>query len=965
MPDDEPKVTPEVALQTKWLKDFEAKFELSAANLEMMDQRKAGQAAIQTLEAEKAGIRAALMDIEVKVKGGPLGVGGKKMKLLEGEGDYTKEIDTVHHGKEMKEAMSPEQLNIVKAQLDKIADVSAQLAGNPYYDAGERPPMIDAPDRPKGMDDIAYDKLFSDYTAQCAAQEKEWAAKVAECERHVTEDLWTPMVRAGVIPENLVPQKHSEVAQLFENSAAAYDERLDEYAADLTDADLLQQKFDLGFKVGKSVLKFAGSLNDFAGAVGGDGVADGVEVASDVFEYMDIALTLGEGVAKAVITDKDYIGVGLAMADAAVATIGKAGGEDKTCSIVGSVIANGARSVRVGRALKEDPVNYEAAFLIVVDGVSSELSKNDPEEGGGLMSDIGSGLSASASAVFQSKGIATMIKKGEPPLVIFAAIMSAGTELGGYALTQAGVIEDEEEDDGDEGADLEGASKDISAGLSAMKDKFDPAKLEAIDDRSKEVDVVVAERMKEAAEEAAAAEKAQFDMHLAMGFPLATNDQEAAEIAEFERINSIEYLIAMQKKNEATFAMCEEIKDKGMDFVEKLFPPAALVSACITLALTIKSAIEQTQEMIMWRENVADAMTAVSPQVDAMLNRSGLQTKQAMQQNVQAALEAARVVAEVLKLTPGAPAAPIVEASVGAIEAGIELADLIYTEVQLNNAWKIYQKAQAQPDDRYLARQALRENPTLSKYAMAYGSLNGDPIAVEGMRRCGLNKQVLANPDSNVSKVVTFLESKYPDDPVLLRANPPGDKWYPGSIELKGASWMLFYQAGIAEADLDPAGDTSGIAAAVGRLGEADIAFDKALDDVATKAKTTTVSEHAANPVVIESGAKNTMLLSLIQLRAKLDGYKPLEKATQKKHDSMAAYIDALRAKAEQRTASIEKIIDSAPWTSKLLKDPEPAAAPGTSESETAEPSTADTAAPSSTDTTEDTTTEKVETATQ
>ena len=168
---------------------------------------------------------------------------------------------------------------------------------------------------------------------------------------------------------------------------------------------------------------------------------------------------------------------------------------------------------------------------------------------------------------------------------------------------------------------------------------------------------------------------------------------------------------------------------------------------------------------------------------------------------------------------------------------------------------------------------------------------------------------------------------------------------------------MLFYQAGIAEADLDPAGDTSGIAAALGRLDEADIAFDKALDDVAAKAKATTMSEHAANAVVIDSGAKNTMLLCLIQLRAKLDGYKPLEKATQKKHDSMAAYIDALRAKSEQRTASIEKIINSAPWTSKLLKDPEPAAAPGASGSETVGPST--------TDTTEDTTTEKVEAATQ
>ncbi|MFL4472092.1 hypothetical protein ACERZ8_20240 [Tateyamaria armeniaca] len=921
MPNDD--VDPLVLVQTKWLKDFESKFELSAGNLEMMDQRKAGQAAIQTLDAQKEGIRDALMGIKVTVKGGPFGIGGKKMKLLEGEGDYRAEIDTVHHGKKMKEAMSPEQSNIVKAQLDKITAIRAQLDGNPYYDAGERPAMIEAPERTDDMSDIEYDDLFRKYTEDCIAQEKEWEAKVAECERHVTEDLWTPMVREGVIPENLVPQKNSEVATLFENSAAAYDERLDEYAADLTDADLLQQKFDLGFKIGNSVLKFAGSLNEFSGAVGGDGVQDGVGVASDVFEYMGIAMTLGEGVAKAVITDKDYIGVGLAIADAAAATIGKASDSD-TAGIIGSVIENGARSVRVGQKLSADPPDYEGAFMDVVEGVSSELERNDPDDDGGLMSDIAAGLTTSATAAFQSKNIAAMVQRGDPPLAILSAIMDAGDTLGSYALSKAGVIKDDEDGgDGDEGPDEGELSQDIMDGLAALNGKFDEDKRAEIEARTKEMDIVAAERLKEAAEAAAAEEQAQFEMHLRMGFPLATDDQEAADIAEFERVNSIEFLIAMQKKNEATFAMCEQIKDKGMAFVEKLFPPAALVSACITLALTIKSAIEQTQEMIMWRENVADAMTAVSPQVDAMLNRSGLQTKQAMQQNVQAALDAAKVVAEVLKLTPGAPAAPIVSASVGAIEAGIELADLIYTEVQLNAAWKIYQQAQATPDDRYLAREALRENPTLSKYAMAYGSLNGDAIAIEGMRRCGLNKQVLANPDTNIAKVVTYLESKYPDDPVLLRANPPSDKWYPGNIELNAQNWMLFYQAAISDAELDPGGDTSGVAAALGRLDEAETAFEAALKDVAERAKTTTVSAHKETPVVIDTSAKDTLLISLIQVRGKLDGYKPKQLGGSVAHDSMAAYVDALRAKAEQRTGSVNRIVDSAPWTSKLQKDPE------------------------------------------
>lgn len=344
----------------------------------------------------------------------------------------------------------------------------------------------------------------------------------------------------------------------------------------------------------------------------------------------------------------------------------------------------------------------------------------------------------------------------------------------------------------------------------------------------------------------------------------------------------------------------------------------------MTLALTIKDAVEKTQEMMVWRENVEDAMTAVSPQADAMLNRSGLQSKQAMQANVQAALDAAKVVAEVLKMTPVAASAPVIEASVGAAEAAIELADLIYTEAQLAKAWAIYVEARATPQDRWLARKATRENPTLSKYSMAYGALNGDPMAREGMRRCGLNKQVLANPGTNIDKVVTFLEAKYPDDPVLLRAVPPKDKWHPGPIEMTSTSFMRFYSAATTQADVDPSGDVSGIAGALAKLEAAETAFEAAVKEVSERAATVTLSEHKKRPVTLGGTAKEDLSLSLMTLRDQLDRYKPVDATTQKPHGEMVKYIDALRAKSEQRSAQIAKFVKDAPWTSKLKPDPEP-----------------------------------------
>ena len=251
----------------------------------------------------------------------------------------------------------------------------------------------------------------------------------------------------------------------------------------------------------------------------------------------------------------------------------------------------------------------------------------------------------------------------------------------------------------------------------------------------------------------------------------------------------------------------------------------------------------------------------------------------------------------------------------------MELADIGFTELQLANAWKIYEQARAVPTDRWLARKATRENPTLAKYAMAYAALEmNDAIAAEGMRRCGLNQQVLANPTTNVAKVVTYLETKYADDPVLLRAVPSGREWHPGQIELTAPSWMAFHAAALAKAELDRGGDVSGISAAMGRLDTAEADFAEALQDVRTRAAKTTKAEHAETPVVIDPIAHDRLSLALIQLRSKLDGYKPLKAGSGGvPHDSMAEYIDALRARSEQRSGAVAKVVRDASWLAKLL----------------------------------------------
>ncbi|MDZ4093467.1 MAG: hypothetical protein U1D35_00985, partial [Paracoccaceae bacterium] len=383
--------------------------------------------------------------------------------------------------------------------------------------------------------------------------------------------------------------------------------------------------------------------------------------------------------------------------------------------------------------------------------------------------------------------------------------------------------EDDEEDSGDPG--LRALLSDRSEAAKLIAAKFDNV---ALMKQREEAAKKMSEDMQAMIED----EGAEFRLALVTGFNMASDDEEEVDIGESNRLASIDYILAVQRKNDATFALCKSIATIGVGLVTKLFPGASLVGACLTLAFTIQDAIAKTEELIIWTANFKDAQAASSAQVDAFLNRKGLQTEQTARAAIQVALDAAKVVAEVLKLTPAAPAGPVVQASAVAAEATIELTAILYTEVQMARAWKIYEKARDDPQDRYLARKATQANPTLAKYAMAWGATKGDPIAVEGMRRCGLNEHTLAMPETNVAKVVEYLEAKYADDPVLLRAVPVKQKWHPGPVVLSLSSWASFYQMATTEAvpAVTKTNDIIGINAALGALDGAEARFSTEIE---------------------------------------------------------------------------------------------------------------------------------------
>jgi hypothetical protein len=924
---------PDSTPQIQWLATITGSAVKSAKTGDVADQRKSAQEAmnLRLPDSERAEIRDALLGLSVKVKGT---IGSSDMAIMSKDGDSMNEIDTVHHGAKTTEGLSAEDLAILNKQMDKIFAIQAEMLKNPAY----TPPEPDFPPLPE--DPVALKEALKER----ARLEAEYNRAVLEGQARLAEDLWLPLNRQGIIPENFIPQKHSAVAAQFKASSELYEDRLQEYSAELTAKDILKEKFEFGMSLGKASLKLITAGVDLTGSIaevtGDDGVKLGAKEAAEILGHLSTALTIVEKGGNALLSDRDFTAVGDAVAgavgDIVSAQVGKEIG-----GMVSTAISSAARGARTGQLLKDG--DYKGAALALADGIAIGCAGFDKTDGKHI-EEIGALIKVGVTSFIAGWNIAEAADKGGSAKDILKVLVAEFTKIAtDAAKTKAGELakelqsdltdkakaavtgkapekkkedepkkeEEEEEEEEEEDGDEKGLGElwgDRAAAQKVIADKFDLGALMRSRDEAAKKQVEEMQEMVNEGDEG-------FRLALITGFAMPTDDDEEVNIEESNRRASIDYILAVQAKNAATFELCKSIATKGAALVVKICPGASLVESCLTLIFTIQDAISKTEELIIWQDNFKDAQRASSAQVDAFMNRKGLQTKQTLKASIQVALDAAKVVAEVLKLTPAAPAAPVVTASINTAEALIEVAEIVATKMQMDAAWKVYVRARENPADRYLARKATQQNPTLAKYAMAWGATQGDPIAVEGMRRCGLNEHTLAHPDTNVSKVVAYLEAQYADDPILLRAVPIKQEWHPGKVELTLQSWASFYQMATIKAKplVSKTNDISGINAGLGKLDDAESAFAAAVDALMKANAKRTPQQVAKAPGEVDPGTVATLEAAVYNLRDNLRRFKSLD-VDGTRHAEMASYVDALVALTETRMTAIERVLDGQAW---------------------------------------------------
>jgi hypothetical protein len=304
-------------------------------------------------------------------------------------------------------------------------------------------------------------------------------------------------------------------------------------------------------------------------------------------------------------------------------------------------------------------------------------------------------------------------------------------------------------------------------------------------------------------------------------------DGEAAESAQ--ELRSVERLILQMEADKKILETFNMVVDTVAVVADQLVPGLRAISAGKDFILAVIAAAERACQFNMFCDRLSDAQNSLSPYAEPIKNRVKNSKVQLEQKTILAILKAAQVAGAISACTGVGAAGLAVEKAATLTEKGMEIAIKIQTKRDMAAQWKLFQEAFDDPDNRRLGKKALKGNPTLSKYAIAYGAITANDANARAVaNKCGLNDETLAHEETNVDIVVKYLEVKFEDDPKLYKPIPPVPKWAPkgSEIELTMESWTTMKQAAIKEGGMKEDHPTGAIDGAFAKLAKAKKDFD-------------------------------------------------------------------------------------------------------------------------------------------
>lgn len=567
-------------------------------------------------------------------------------------------------------------------------------------------------------------------------------------DKEVRDVFWKPLSREGICPDNFVPDRFNETVQVFRGASDSYQERLEEDGQGLD--DMLLGNVGTAIDVMGSV---AGAVGAAAGAPAE--LMTGLGMVTNVAKLNLSILQAADSGSVDTVTQA----IGSTLAECF-------GASPLPPMAIGAFTTFVIRAVKTGGAfaglVKESDTaqcaekNARLAVKELAASMERGFAAIDPQGKHGVIAQAGGAVLKRLPTFVKTKDLAAAARNKDAKAC--GQILSGGLEVWfQFALKQSG---------GD--ANLEAALRNYATRPEAFSDAVKAAESQAKLECGEEIQKLLSGD--------------DFQDELNAALDTAEIDPAVREriLAADKEQNSIEKKLRELEAMQATFQMVEALFDAGMGLGTTHFSPLYLATGGKSLLKNMTMAAKRANDLREWYDEALKADRAASVYSAAFMNRVENILNQISQRTV-------NMVFDVLEMASGAAGvAAMAGASSGLIagnvlgsaatvgRSGVQAGMAIKDNIEAMRQWKKYREclAMGPMSDRKLMRDVIRGNPTLSKYAMAYGAVvEKDPIAMRGMKLCGLTQDNLES-DGSVKLVVKFLEAQFDEDPKLLLQVP-------------------------------------------------------------------------------------------------------------------------------------------------------------------------------------------------
>jgi hypothetical protein len=660
-------------------------------------------------------------------------------------------------------------------------------------------------------------------------------------EDDVFQQLWEPLRRQRVVPDNVIPDRYSAIARHFQGAADLTEESLRDVKPQ-SQGDKAMELLGSGLNLGATML-ISGAKIASAGmgaSTGGeslDTAIKGIDTAAKSFKHLQ------SGTVK-LATTGDVCGAmtdyNKALSEALTAAAGK-----DIATMVSQLIGKAIWAANISKSIETG--NLEAIMKAFGGEIAPVFKGLDSDTSHGAYAALGIALqsamvSAGAMAMKTQETAASSEPDRKAALTreALGQAMSALTSLIPNVLTQFanpdadGTLVATNVDQIDDAS-----RKLLEESVKSIKEKgLNPVPDDVLKKVKEELEKRAEKNMEEQFTKAATEVDPLMKEALAMGFSSSDDDPEKYAEELIRKNHTMEQLIERIKRNQAIYDAARALVSGAGNLAALLAPgPGGVASSGVAFMLQLVEAGRQTQQFAVWLKSINEAEDSGSAVVHAIRNRYDLQKQHMLMADAEACFRAAELVGNTLAVVPDEKlyaASKVVVATSQASNAVLRVAYEEFTKSQMRSAWSSYRKALSYPEDRKEAMKALSKNPILAKYAVAYAALEeNDPVARMAMQRCGIDEQTLANKDTSKQKVVEFLNTLYREDPKVLSKLPPLDDWHPGRVVLEAESFADFYRAAmkVKKLKLEKIPNVPKIVAAMSELSSANKKMDASVKD--------------------------------------------------------------------------------------------------------------------------------------